>query len=171
MPDLGPLLAPRGVAVIGASPDTTIIRGRVLHTLIARGFPGPIYPVTRSHGEVHGLKAYASIADVPDPVDLAIVVIPAEAVPDALEACGRRGVKAAAIISSGFAEERGEAGAARQARLREVIARYGLAVSGPNSEGVANLVMPMIGTFTPVLEHLDGPLLPEVGRGRSISVI
>ena len=171
MPDLTPLLAPRAIAVIGASPDKEIIRGRLLHVLVARGFPGAIYPVTRSHGEIHGLKAYASIDDVPGPVDLAIVVIPAEAVPDALEACGRRGVKAAAIISSGFAEERGEAGAARQARLREVIARYGLVVSGPNSEGVANLLMPMIGTFTPVLEHLDGPLLPDVGRGRSISVI
>jgi acyl-CoA synthetase (NDP forming) len=171
VPDLGPLLSPRAIAVIGASPDTGIIRGRVLHTLIARGYPGAIYPVTRSHGEVHGLKAYASVEDVPGPVDLAIVVIPADAVADALEACGRRGVKAAAIISSGFAEERGEAGAARQARLRDVIARHGLAVSGPNSEGVANLTMPMVGTFTPVLEHLEGPLLPEVGGGRAISVI
>ena len=171
MPDLTPLLSPRAVAVIGASPDTTIIRGRLLHTLVARGYPGAIYPITRSHGEIHGLKAYASIDDVPGPVDLAIVVIPAEAVAEALDACGRRGVKAAAIISSGFAEERGAAGAARQARLREVIARHGLAVSGPNSEGVANLLMPMVGTFTPVLEHLQGPLLPEVGRGRAISVI
>ncbi|MBI1735879.1 MAG: acetate--CoA ligase family protein [Candidatus Rokubacteria bacterium] len=169
--DLTPLLVPRAIAVIGASPDREIIRGRLLHVLIARGFPGTIYPVTRSHGEIHGLKAYASIDDVPGPVDLAIVVIPADGVPDALEACGRRGVKAAAIISSGFAEERGAAGAERQARLRAVIARYGLAVSGPNSEGIANLLLPMIGTFTPVLEHLDGPLLPEAGRGRSVSVI
>ncbi|MBI2207243.1 MAG: acetate--CoA ligase family protein [Candidatus Rokubacteria bacterium] len=170
-PDLTPLLAPRSIAVIGASPDREIIRGRLMHVLMARGFPGPVYPITRSHAEIHGVKAYASIDDVPEPVDLAIVVIPAAGVPDALEACGRRGVKAAAIISSGFAEERGDAGAERQARLRDVIARYGLLVAGPNCEGVANLPMPMIGTFTPVLEHADGPLVPEGAHGRSLAVI
>ena len=169
--DLAPLLAPRSIAVIGASPDRDIIRGRLMHVLMARGFPGPVYPVTRSHAEIHGVKAYASIDDVPGPVDLAIVVIPAAGVPDALEACGRRGVKAAAIISSGFAEERGDAGAERQARLREVIARYDLLVAGPNCEGVANLPMPMIGTFTPVLEHAEAPLLPDGPHGRPLAVV
>jgi acyl-CoA synthetase (NDP forming) len=169
--NLAPLLKPRSIAVIGASPDKDIIRGRLLHVLLARGYAGTIYPVTRSHPEVHGLKAYASIDDVPEAPDLAIVVIPAAGVPDALEACGRRGVKAAAIISSGFAEERGEEAAARDRRLREVIERYQLAVTGPNCEGIANLLAPMVGTFTPVLEHVDGPLLPEVGRGRKIAVV
>ena len=170
-PDLSPLLSPRSIAVVGASPDKEIIRGRLLHVLMARGYPGNIYPITRSHAVVHGLPAYASIDDVPEVPDLAIVVIPAANVPEALEACGRRGVRAAAIISSGFAEEVGAAAADRERRLREVIARYKLLVSGPNSEGVANLLMPMVGTFTPVLEHVEGPLLPDVGGGRRIAVI
>jgi acyl-CoA synthetase (NDP forming) len=170
-PDLSPLLSPRSIAVLGASPDKEIIRGRLLHVLTARGYPGNIYPITRSHAVVHGLPAYASLDDVPEVPDLAIVVIPAANVPEALEACGRRGVRAAAIISSGFAEEVGAAAADRERRLREVIARHKLLVSGPNSEGVANLLMPMVGTFTPVLEHVEGPLLPEVGGGRRIAVV
>lgn len=169
--DLTPLLAPRSVAIIGASPDKEIIRGRILHVLLARGYTGKVYPITRSHAEIHGLPAYASIDDVPEAPDLAIVVIPAAGVADALEACGKRGVKAAAIISSGFAEERGDEAATRQRRLRDAIDRYGLVVSGPNSEGIANLLMPMVGTFTPVLEHVDGPLLPEVGGRRKIAVV
>src|SRR6185436_1197369 len=118
MPDLRPLLWPRSVAVIGASPNAEIIRGRLLHIMRLREFPGRIYPVTRSQTEVQGLRAYPSIADVPEPVDLAVIVIPAAAVPAALEECGTRGVKAAIIITSGFAEERGELGPQRQAQIR-----------------------------------------------------
>ena len=93
MPDLRPLLWPRSVAVIGASSNTEIIRGRLLQIMLLRDFPGRIYPVTRSQSEVQGLRAYPSISDVPEPVDLAVIVIPAAAVPDALEQCGARGVK------------------------------------------------------------------------------
>lgn len=86
--DLSPLLSPRSIAVVGASTDTTVIRGRLLHVLLQRGFPGTIYPVTRSHAEVQGLKAFASVDDLPEVPDLAVIVIPAEVVPDALDASG-----------------------------------------------------------------------------------
>ena len=77
MPDLGALLSPQAVAVVGASPDTGIIRGRTLKVMLQRGFPGRIYPISRSHAEVQGLKAYPSIAALPERADLAVLTIPA----------------------------------------------------------------------------------------------
>jgi acyl-CoA synthetase (NDP forming) len=171
VPDLTPLLWPRSIAVIGASPDRDIIRGRLLHIMRLRGFDGPIYPVTRSHAEVDGLPAYRSIGDVPGPVDLAIVVIPAAAVPEALAECGARGVRAAIVISSGFGEERGDAGRQREDALRTVAARHGMVVCGPNCEGLVNALAPVVATFSPVFEHRELSLAPEGERGRPIGVV
>jgi acetate---CoA ligase (ADP-forming) len=168
--DLSPLLWPRSLAIVGASPDTSVIRGKLMQVLLARGFSGVIYPVTRSHAEVQGHRAWASIAELPESPDLAVIVIPAAVVPQALEECGDKGVRAAVIISSGFAEERGDAGRQLQERLREIAARHGMLVCGPNSEGVVNLLAPMVATFSPALEHVDGPLLPEISRGRTLGV-
>jgi len=77
MPDLRPLFAPDSVAIIGASADTHTLRGRTTQYLIAHGYPGHIYPVTRSQPEVFGLKSYATVAELPEVPDLAIVVVPA----------------------------------------------------------------------------------------------
>jgi acyl-CoA synthetase (NDP forming) len=171
VPDLTPLLWPRSVAVIGASSNTEIIRGRLLQIMLLRDFPGRIYPVTRSQSEVQGLRAYPSIADVPEAVDLAVIVIPAAAVPDALEQCGAHGVKAAIIITSGFAEERGELGPQRQAQIREIAARHGMVICGPNCEGLVNALVPLAATFSPSLEHTETSLAPDVEGGRPIAVI
>ena len=171
MPDLRPLLWPRTVAVIGASPNIDIIRGRLLHIMRLREFPGRIYPVTRSQPEVQGLRAYPSIADVPEAVDLAVIVIPAAAVPEALAECGAHGVKAAIIISSGFAEERGEEGPRRQAEIRDIAARHGMVICGPNCEGLVNALVPLAATFSPSLEHTETSLAPDVEGGRPIAVI
>jgi acyl-CoA synthetase (NDP forming) len=101
MPDIGALLSPSSVAVIGASTDKAILRGRIMSILTSHGYAGKIYPISRRHESVAGLKAYASIADVPERVDLAVVIIPAEFVPNALAQCGAAGVRAAQIITSG----------------------------------------------------------------------
>src|SRR5262245_21212749 len=171
MPDLTPLLWPRAVAIIGASDNKDIIRGRLLHILQLRGYPGKIFPVTPSRDEVQGLKAYPSVADIPDPVDLAVVVIPAVSVAAVLDECGARGIKAAVVISSGFAEEKGDAARVRQDELQRVAARYGMAICGPNCEGVANALMPLAATFSPSLENQEYRLIPEVPGGRPIGVI
>ncbi len=171
MPDLDALLAPKSIAIIGAAPDPKIIRGKIQHILHARGFPGPIYPISRSHAEVQGMRAYPSIAAVPEKVDLAIIVIPAAAVPQALEECGQAGVKAAYIISSGFEEEVGETGAALQARMRETIARYDLAVCGPNAEGYFNVPANVVATFSPAVEDFSVSMAPDTDKGRRISVV
>ncbi|TMJ60950.1 MAG: hypothetical protein E6G83_19445 [Alphaproteobacteria bacterium] len=105
MPDLRPLLSPDSVAVIGASADTETLRGRLTHALIGHGYDGRVFPVTRSKSEVLGLRAYPSVAALPDPVDLAVILVPAAHVVEMLDQCGQRGIRAAVVISSGFADE------------------------------------------------------------------
>src|SRR5262249_10201730 len=102
MPDLKPLLSPDSVAVIGASADTEPLRGRLTHALIGHGYDGRVFPVTRSQSEVLGLRAYPTVAELTEAVDLAVILVPAAHVVDTLEQCGARGVRAAVVISSGF---------------------------------------------------------------------
>ena len=120
MPDIGALLSPASVAVVGASPDTNILRGRIMHVLGCHPYNGKVYPISRSHEEVMGLKAYHSVSDLPEAVDLAVLIIPSAFVPDTLKECGAMGVKAAQIITSGFAEEVGGEGEEQQRRIREI---------------------------------------------------
>ncbi len=160
MPDLSALLWPNVVAVISASPDPHILRGRLMAVMTSHDFKGTIYPISRSHDEILGLKCHKSIDEVPEQVDLAILIIPAEFIPDTLAQCGERGVKAAQILTSGFAEEGGEEGAAVQAEIRAIADRYGMAVMGPNSEGFANSAAALCPTFSPAVDNMDLPLMP-----------
>ena len=165
MPDIGKLLWPKTVAVVGASSDTHGLRGRILETMLAHPFKGTIYPVSRSAAEVQGRKAYKSVADLPEPADLAILIIPAEFIPDELERCGRAGIKAAVILSSGFAEEPGGAGARMQDAIRATARRYDMAVMGPNTEGFANIAAALCPTFSPAMDVSAGPLTPALPLG------
>jgi acyl-CoA synthetase (NDP forming) len=166
LPDIEKLLWPRSVAVIGASSDTRGLRGRILQIMKGHSFAGPIYPVSRSETEVQGLKAYRSVADLPSPADLAVLIIPAKFVPEELERCGNAGIRAATILSSGFAEEPGGVGAALQEEVRAIAKRYDMAVGGPNGEGFANTAAALCPTFSPVMEAGATPLLPPVARGQ-----
>ena len=170
-PDIGALLEPKTVAVVGAAPIGQGLRGRILEFMLLHPYAGKIYPISRSHAEVQGLKAYPNIEDCPTPVDLAILIIPAKFVPEELERCGKAGVKAAAIISSGFAEEPGEAGASMQANLKAIAARYGMAVTGPNSEGFASIDSGLLPTFSPVAGPSDIPLLPANRSNGRVAVV
>ncbi len=170
MPDLRPLFSPESVAIIGASADTHTLRGRTTQFLIAHGYPGRVYPVTRSQPEVFGLRSYATVAELPEAPDLAVVVVPAAYVAPTLEECGRKGVRAAVVISSGFAEEHGEAAQERDKALREVIDRFGIVVCGPNSEGLVNPLKPLVATFSPVFHDPTRSLFPESRKSRAIAV-
>ncbi len=170
MPDLEPLFSPESVTIIGASADTHTLRGRTTQYLIAHGYPGRIYPVTRSLPEVFGLRSYATVAELPEAPDLAVVVVPAAYVVPTLEECGHKGVRAAVIISSGFAEERGAAAQERDRALREVIDRFGIVVCGPNSEGLVNPAKPLVATFSPVFHDPAQSLFPESKKSRAIAV-
>jgi acetate---CoA ligase (ADP-forming) len=172
VPDIAKLLCPKTVAVVGASADTHGLRGRILEVMLSHPYAGKIFPVSRSAAEVQGLKAYPSVADIPEPVDLAILIIPAVYVPEELERCGRAGVKAAVILSSGFAEEPGDAGARMQSEIRATAKRYDMAVTGPNTEGFSNIAAALCPTFSPAMDVTAGPLLPKraIGSGQ-VSVV
>jgi acetyltransferase len=142
---------PQSIAVLGASPDVHRIRGRLLRQLRENDFPGRILPINPSYQEIDGLRCYPSIGAVGEPMDLALVAIPAAGVAPALEECAKAGVKNALIISSGFAEE---GGAARdmQAALVEVTQRTGIRACGPNCEGYFNALGKVATTFSPTVE-------------------
>src|SRR3954453_4664669 len=99
MPDLRPLLAPDSVAIIGAAADDSL-RGRLTKQLVEHAYPGRIYPVTRSQKDVLGNKAYATIAEIPEAVDLAVILVPAAHVVSTIEQCAGHAIKAAVVISS-----------------------------------------------------------------------
>src|SRR5580658_9922349 len=169
MPDLRPLLSPKSLCIVGAAADDSI-RGRLTKQLIGHGFDGPIYPVTRSQTEVLGHKAYRSVAELPEPVDLAVIVVPAAHVISTIEQCGARGIPAAVIISSGFGEEKSEEAAQRDAQLRALAAKLDMAICGPNSEGLVNPLRPLVATFSPVFHDHTKPLLPTGGKAKPIAV-
>ena len=141
------------------------MRGRLTHALIGHGYDGRVYPVTRSQSEVLGLRAYPSVAALPEPVDLAVILVPAAHVVETIEQCGGRGVRAAVVISSGFAEESNEAARARDIELGRIAERHGIVVCGPNSEGIVNPLRPLVATFSPVFHDPSRSLLPAVEQG------
>ncbi|MGE5256770.1 MAG: acetate--CoA ligase family protein [Hyphomicrobiales bacterium] len=134
---LDSLFRPKAVAVIGASSKELSIGNRVIKNLIDFGFTGSIYPINPGADEIRGLKAYKSILDCPDNVDVVHMVIPAKFVPQAVEDCGKKGVKHIIINSGGFAET-GAEGAAIEKDFLERARRYGIRILGPNCQGVIN---------------------------------
>jgi len=137
---------PQGVAVIGASANPQKLSYGVVRNLKEHGYPGPIYPVNPKGGEILGLKVYPSIGAVPDPVELAVIMVPAPLVEGVLQECGERGLKAIIIITGGF-REAGPEGAAAEKRLKEVAQSYGMRIIGPNCVGVMDAHLPLDTTF------------------------
>ncbi len=150
---LRPFFNPQGVAVIGASATPGKLGHGVIANLIRSGYQGAIYPVNPHADAILGHKAYPDIRDVPDPVDLAVIIIPAARVPDALRACGQRGVRAAAILSGGFAEA-GEEGARLQEEMLRVAREFDMRLVGPNGVGVLN---PHSGLDTTFIDQIPEP--------------
>src|SRR6266508_2729661 len=134
---LTPLLAPLAIAVVGAGRTPGGIGHAVLRGLTGGGFTGPVYPVNPNAAEVAGRPAYPSVAAIGRPVDLAVVAVPAPAVRDVIDDCGKAGVRAAVVITSGFGEE-GAAGRAAQIDVVRTARRYGIRLVGPNCLGLIN---------------------------------
>jgi len=132
---LEPIFRPKSVAVIGASTAPGKLGHDILANLIGGGFAGPLYPINPKADEILGLKVYKSITDTPAPPDLAVVVIPARLVAGTLEQAADHGVKAAVVITGGFAEA-GVDGERLQDELAQVVRKTGLRVIGPNCQGV-----------------------------------
>jgi acetyltransferase len=146
MSQLDSLFAPQGVAVIGASRDETKLGYGVARNLVASNYSGAIHFVNPRADHILGHPCYPSIAAVPDPVDLAVIIVAAAGVPKTLEDCGRRGVKAAIVVSGGFGET-GENGKRLELEIAGVARRYGIRLVGPNCVGVIDTHLPVNTTF------------------------
>lgn len=131
------LLRPETIAVIGASRQTDEIGHTVFANLLAASFTGAVYPVNQAAHSVASVRAYASIVDVPDHIDLAIVVVPAESVAEVVDQCGQKHVGALVVISAGFSDA-GPDGVAAERALVTQARRLGMRLVGPNSMGVIN---------------------------------
>lgn len=151
------LLRPQSVAVIGASRQRGTIGAETLHNLLSFSFCGPVYPVNPSAGSVHSVSAFKSVEDIPGPVDLAVIVVPAAQVIEVSRACARKGVKSLVVISAGFGET-DEAGRERQRELVEICRNSGMRLIGPNCMGILN-------TSDDVrLNATFAPLIPAAGN-------
>ncbi len=141
---------PRSVAVLGASRSRGTIGGEIFHNLLATGFQGPVYPVNPRAPVVQSVAAYRSVLDVPGPVDLAVVVVPAREVLGVARECAAKGARALVVISAGFAEIGGE-GTERQRALLEVCRAAGMRLVGPNCMGVLDTApeVRLNATFSP----------------------
>jgi acetyl coenzyme A synthetase (ADP forming)-like protein len=144
--ELSVFFRPHGVAVIGASREPQKLGQGVVRNLLEYRYAGPIYPINPHADEILGLKAYPSIGAVPDPVDLAVIVVPAPLVTKELEACGQRGIRHVIVPSGGFSET-GPEGAEREAELKRVAKEYQLHVIGPNCIGTIDAHTPLNTTF------------------------
>ncbi len=136
--NLSLFFAPRGVAVIGASASPSKLSHGILRNMIQYGFQGQVYPVNPRADEILGLPCYADIAQVPDPVDLAVIVVPAPATPEIIRACGERGVRVAVIISGGF-KEVGPEGAQLERECVAIAREFNMRLIGPNCVGTMDL--------------------------------
>ena len=132
-----PFLKPRAVAVIGASREHGTVGGQLFHNALEAGFEGVVYPVNPSADVVQSVRAYPTVTDVPDEVDLAVIAVPAPAVIEVARECADKGVPALVVISAGFAEA-GPNGAGLQDRLVEVCRTAGMRLVGPNCLGILN---------------------------------
>ncbi|HTG46055.1 MAG TPA: GNAT family N-acetyltransferase [Actinomycetota bacterium] len=130
-------LEPRAVAVIGASRRPDSIGGRLFRNLLRTDLHGVVYPVNPKTESVHGVASYPTVSEIPGPVDVAFVCVPAELVADVLEDCGTKGVRGVVVISAGFSET-GDAGAERERRIVDICRRHGMRLIGPNCMGIAN---------------------------------
>ena len=142
------LFNPHSIVVYGASSDPDKLSGRPLDYLKRFGYAGGLYAVNPRRETVQGVPCHAAIADVPGNVDLAIIVVPAHAVPEAVERCAEAGVGAATIFASGFAEASGEAGVIAQARIADVARGTDMRILGPNCLGSFGLRQRAFATFS-----------------------
>lgn len=160
MQDLQPLLCPRSIAIIGASTQPDKVGGVPIRLLRELGYEGRVFPVNPGADTVQGVRAYPTIESIGEPVDLAIVAVPAPAAPDVMMQLGRAGTRAAVVFTSGFAEVSG--GEALQHALADQARAHGVQLLGPNCLGAMNLRERMYATFSP-MPFAGVPPVGEVG--------
>ena len=143
---LAPFFNAKGVAVLGASTNPKKLSYGILENLLINGYQGEVYPVNPNADEILGKKAYSSIADVPDPVELAVVVLPVTVIMENIRAIGERGIKTVVIITGGF-KELGPEGAQIENSVKKIAKEYGMRVVGPNCVGTIDIRTGLNSTF------------------------
>lgn len=154
---LKPLFHPQSIAVIGASRDKSSIGGRLFNNIINADFNGPVYPVNPRASIVRSIHSYASVKEIPGPVDLAFIVVPSRFVNDVVRECGEKGVRGVVVITAGFSEA-GAEGAALEAELLDIVRGAGMRMVGPNCMGLQN-TDPDVS-----LDGQFGPVMPRRGN-------
>ncbi|ULX51027.1 CoA-binding protein [Cupriavidus taiwanensis] len=157
---LQPLLAPRSIAVIGASDNIHKIGGRPIHYMQTHGYAGTLYPINPQRDTIQGLRAFASLDALPEVPELAIVIVAGDAAVQAVRDCARLGVAAAIVIASGFGEA-GAEGRHQQDEMTRAARASGLRLVGPNSQGLANFGSGAIASFSTMFIEVppqDGPV-------------
>ena len=144
--NLEKIFNPKSVAVIGASDEEGSVGYALMKNFTESGFAGHVFPVNLKKTEILGLKAYQSVEQVPEPVDLAVIATPARTVPEVLEQCGRAGINGIIIISAGF-KETGAEGRALEGRMTEIKKKYNMRIVGPNCLGVIRPMLRLNATF------------------------
>lgn len=134
---LDKIFCPRNIAVLGVTPTPGTVPYDCFHNILHSGYTGTLYPIAPGKKSICAVPAYRYVLDVPEEVDLAIIILPASVCDRALEMCGKKGIKSVIMISAGF-RETGEAGAKRELRIRELIKEYGIDMIGPNCFGTIN---------------------------------
>jgi acetate---CoA ligase (ADP-forming) len=157
--DLEAFFHPSSIAIIGASESAGKLGHEILKNLIDGGFPGALYPINPKSESILGKSCFKNVKEIPDSVDLAVVIIPARFVPQAIKDCGEKGIKAAIVISGGFSEA-GVEGEQIQEEVARIGREYGVRLVGPNCQGINNPYHPMCATW---------PLLTGKGRVAVIS--
>ncbi len=148
------LFHPRGIAVVGASADLGRISGQPIKALTGAGYTGGIFPVNPKYPEMHGLKCYPDVGSIDRPCDLAIVAVPAAAVPQAVRDCGKAGIPFAVVLTAGF-RETGAGGRRLEDELKRAIAESGVRVVGPNCQGLLSLESRVWAAFGSVADETD----------------
>ena len=158
---LDPIFSPASIAVVGASRRRESLGFRLLHNLVVNEFTGAIYPVNPEAKAIHSLKCYPTLQAIPDPVDLAVILVPRHLVQGVVEQCVAKGVKGIIVITAGFSEI-GEEGAERERRLRKIVRAAGIRMIGPNCMGVIN---------TAEEASLDATFSPTAARPGAIGFV
>jgi acetyltransferase len=146
IPSLEHFFHPQGIVIIGASADPGKLGYSIARNLVEIGYPGVVHYVNPRGGHLFGRPVYPDLQHIPDPIDLAVLLIPAPATPQALRACGESGIRAAIIASSGF-RETGAEGARLESELLEIARHFGMRIIGPNCIGLIDTNMPLDTTF------------------------
>jgi len=149
------LFTPQSIAVIGAARKPGKLGHGVLRNILQCGYGGKVYPINPKADEILGLKCYPSVLDVPDPIDLVIIVIPNKFVPQVMEECGKKGVQGAIIISAGF-RETGLEGIKLEHQVLDIAKQYGIRVVGPNCLGIISTYTPLNASFAAGMPQRGG---------------